>query len=89
MKKATKRNTIPVSERAIVQRINRKFLVEDGAPARELKKTRGGRAKFDLGDFYVLNTERNTIDEHHVDLETLARELGVLADWEHIIEGGE
>lgn len=83
---ATKR-TVPVSERAVVQRINRKFLSEDGAPARELKKTRGARALLDLGDFYVLNTRRNFIDEHHVDPDDLGREMGVLAEYEYIVEG--
>ena len=81
-----KQKGIPVSERAVVQRVNRKFLNEDGPPARELKKTRGGRAKVDFGDFYVLNTNRNFIDDHHVDPEALARELGVLADWEYLDE---
>jgi hypothetical protein len=84
----TKKKGIPVSERAIMQRINRKFRSEDGPPARELKKTRGARALLDLGDFYVLNTERNFIDEHHVDPEDLAREMGVLADYEYLAEEG-
>lgn len=38
--------------------------------------------------FYVLNIERNFIDEHHVDPEDLAREMGVLADYEYLDEGG-
>jgi hypothetical protein len=79
---------VPVSERAVIQRVNRKFVSEDGHPARELKKTRGGRAKIDLGDYYVLDTERNFIAEHHVDPEDLARELGVLAQSEYLIEEG-
>lgn len=77
---------VPVTERAVMQRINRKFRTEDGAPARELKKTRGARAKLDLGDFYVLDTERNFIDEHHVDPEALGRELGVLSESEEYCE---
>jgi hypothetical protein len=87
MKKKAERR-VAVTERAVVQRINRKFLSEDGRPARELKKTKGARAKIDLGDFYVLNTARNFIDAHHVDPEATARELGVLADWEFVVDEG-
>jgi len=83
MKKVRK---VPVSERAVIQRINRKFRSEDGAPARELKKTRGTRAKLDLGDFYILNTKHNSIDEDHVDPEALGRELEVLSDSEECFE---
>ena len=75
---------VPVSERALIQRINRKFLSLDGPPARELKKTKGARAKFDLGEFYVLNTRHNSIDEHHVDPEALARELDALSESESL-----
>jgi hypothetical protein len=82
----TKKRGIPVSERAVVQRINRKFLSQDGPPARELKKTRGARALLDLGDFYVLNTERNFVEEHHIDIEDLAREMGVLNESEYLFE---
>lgn len=80
---------VAVTERAIIQRINRKFLAEDGPPAREIKKTRGARAKIDLGDFYVLNTERNYIEAHDIDPEATAREMGVLAEWEYMVEEGE
>jgi hypothetical protein len=80
---------VPVSERALIQRINRKFRSEDGPPARELKKTKGARAKQELGYFYVLNTERNFIDEHHVDPEALGRELGVVSESEEWCEDEE
>lgn len=79
------KRTVPVSERAVLQRINRKFRAKDGPPAREIKATRGARAKVELGDFYILNTRHNSIDEHHVDPEEVARELGVLADWEFVL----
>lgn len=71
---------VPVSERALVQRINRKL--RQLQPRSVLKKTKGARAKSDLGDFYILNTELNGIDKHHVDPETLGRELEVLSDSE-------
>lgn len=82
MKKSTK-HTVPVSERAVVQRINRKFVSEDGpALPRQLKKTRG-RAKSVIGDFFIL--DEGNVTSRHIDPESLARELGVLAEWEHIM----
>jgi hypothetical protein len=87
---AKKERRVAVTERAIVQRINRKFVNEDGRPARELKKTRGARAVLDLGDYYVLNTRYNLVanGDRFVDVEELARKMGVLADWEYL-EGGK
>lgn len=88
MTKPTKRKGVPVTERGVVQRINRKFQNDDHAPARMLKKTKGARAVIEFGFFYVLDPRRNLIVDHHVDPESLARELGCLADWEYLdIEG--
>ncbi|HTV59602.1 MAG TPA: hypothetical protein VMJ93_12095 [Verrucomicrobiae bacterium] len=69
---------VSVTERALMQRINRK-LHEEG---RCVKKTRGERAWTELGACYVLDCEGNYIVEHHVDVEDLGRELEVLRDWE-------
>jgi hypothetical protein len=82
---AKKEKRIPVSERAVVARINRKFRAQEHYP-RILKKTRGMRAFATLGDWYVLNTEAGGIDEHHVDPEALGREMKVLEDWEYVVE---
>ncbi len=71
---------VPVSERALVQRINRKLCQMQ--PRSVLKKTKGARAKSDLGNYYILNTDSNGVDSHHVDPETLGRELEVLSDSE-------
>lgn len=81
----TKR-TVPVSERALVQRINRKFIVEDGLIGRQLKKTRAARATHTLGDYFILHVQGNFVVEHHVDPESLGRDLGALADWEYVVE---
>jgi hypothetical protein len=83
------KQTVPVSVRALIQRINRKLRADaDGAPADEVHATRGqGRARLDLGDYYMLNTRRNFISEHHIDLEDFGRELKVLAAWERLDEG--
>lgn len=58
----------------LVRRINRKLRRDD----QMLKKARSERARLDLGDFYILNFNRNIVVARHVDPVGLARELGVL-----------
>ena len=71
-----------VTERAVVQRINRK-LKEYGL---FLKASRGAAAKADLGPFYVIDTGKNTLARCRFDLEAYARTLEVLAEWESLAE---
>jgi hypothetical protein len=73
----TKKMTVPVSERALIQRINR-------AEDEMLKMTRGGRAKQDLGRHYVIGIRRNVVHQMDIDLAALARKLGVLREYEHV-----
>jgi hypothetical protein len=47
-KPTSKRGTVPVTERALVQRLNRALRTEGMV----LKKTKGMRALVDLGDWY-------------------------------------
>ena len=84
MGKAKRR--VPVSERALVQRINRALAKDEWEPPPILKKTRGARALVDLGEFYVIDQRRNLIVEKDVDLERYGRELGALEDWEELAE---
>ena len=70
----------PVSRRALIQRLNRK-LAKDGFT---VKKTSGKQAKIEVGEFFVLNLERGVVTEKHVNLETLGRKHGVLAEWERM-----
>jgi hypothetical protein len=73
-----KKNKIPVTVRALVQRVNRK-LVHDG------EKLHNTRKRKPL--FYVVNRRHNCVVSHIDDaagLETFARELGVLAEWERL-----
>jgi hypothetical protein len=72
---------VPVSVRALYQRLNRKL----AGKGLVLKASRGGRARTEVGSFYVIDTERNTVVVHHVNLEAYGRELGVLAQWERVI----
>ena len=72
---------VPVTARALAQRINRK-LVADG---QRLKATRGSRARLDLGDYFVVDRRGLAVDTY-VDIEELGRELGALQTWESLVE---
>ncbi len=76
------RMKVPVSMRALIQRINRKLKPELEA----LKITRGNQWRPELGDYYVVDLNRNSIIRKDVDPEKIARELGVLRDWEEVRE---
>ena len=73
--------SVPVSERALLARINRHL-----APAAVLKKAKGARARAELGDFYLLDLRRNVPCRPRVKLEAYGRELGVLAPYERLCE---
>lgn len=75
---------ISVTERALVQRINRR-LAESGE---QLKAYRGIRRQSD-GPYFVVDVQRNRITREHVrDLEALGRELGALEGWERLEQEG-
>lgn len=75
-----RRTSVPVSERAVIQRINRAL-----APrGKKMCKTRGERAYLELGDYYVIDISRNRIVDQNIGLEAFARELGVLAPYERL-----
>jgi hypothetical protein len=70
---------VPVTARALYQRVNR-LLARQG---RELKRTRGVPAIEALGSYYVRGG--SAVVSHHIDLEALGRELGALADYERLL----
>jgi len=71
----------PVSERALIGRINRRL----DRDYKKLYKSRpGSRLEANVGRFYVVDVWRNTVVDTHVDLESYGRELGVLAEWEQL-----
>jgi hypothetical protein len=73
---------VPVSQRALIQRINRALAKDD----RKLCKTRGGvQARIDCGEFYILETRRNLMLDKDVSPEAWGRELGVLHEYEHVV----
>jgi hypothetical protein len=75
-----KHSKMPVSARAVIQRINRKL-----RPDREkLRVTRSDLWRQDVGDYYVIDCAKNWITQKHVDPEELGRRLQVLQPWECI-----
>ena len=74
------RRQVPVSMRALVQRINR-ALAKEGEV---LKKLRGVRYRADFGTYYIVNISRNCLETTDVDPVALGQELGVLAAWETV-----
>jgi len=74
------KSKVPVSERALIQRINRKLRAEDET----LKTARGERAEQEFGRFYIVNFNRNFVVAKGCDPEELGRELGVLSEYERV-----
>lgn len=71
---------IPVTTRALIQRINRK-LAADG---QKLRATRG-QVQSERGDFYRVDTRRNIVIGYP-DIESLGRELKVLQEYEELVK---
>jgi hypothetical protein len=71
---------VPVSTRAIIQRINR-VLVKDG---RQVKTARSIHVQLDCGKYFVIDVRNNAISRHDVSLEELATVLEVLQPYEEI-----
>lgn len=67
---------IQVGLRAVTQRVNR-ALVKEG---QKLMKSRSG------DDWYIVDTNLNTIVVSGCSIETVAREVGALKPWEEIGE---
>lgn len=73
---------VAVTRAAVIQRVNRKLRHDD----EQLRATRSERARTDVGDYYVVDMNRNAIILRDVDPEALARKLGVLKPWESVVE---
>lgn len=73
---------VSVTVKTLRQRINRKLRWS----GQTLKGARG-KAQTALGEYYVLNVDRDFVVRHHVCLEDYARELGVLQPFETLTLG--
>lgn len=71
-----------ISKRALLQRINRK-LAKDGEV---MRAARSELSRQVVGDFYVVDTAINGVVEKDVDPAVKARELGVLAAYESVVD---
>lgn len=69
-----------VSERALMARVNRSLADSHGM----VKKARGEYARRELGEFYLLDFNRNAILRQDLDLEDYAREIKVLLPYEKL-----
>jgi hypothetical protein len=70
--------TFPVSRPALLARINRRLRPGN----QQLRASRSERARSQVGDFYVVDVERNFMVDDHVDPVELATRLGVLNAYE-------
>jgi hypothetical protein len=73
---------VPVTMRALIQRINRKLKLQD----EKLKTARSRRVESSVGRYYTIDPKQNFVVHDHLDPEAIARELGVLANHEHVVE---
>src|SRR5262249_30402449 len=73
--------TVPVTMRALIQRINRKLRQDD----HRLRTARGWFSN--LGDYYVLDFKYNRIVKGRVNPDALGGVLGVLKDYEKMLVG--
>jgi hypothetical protein len=69
---------VPVTERSVVARVNRRLQ----ANGEMLKPARGEQVRAQVGDWYVLDVKAKGVVREDVNLEAIARELGALKDWE-------
>jgi hypothetical protein len=72
----------PVTMRSVIARINRRLKPD----LEMLKVTRGERLRQNVGDYYIIDFRMNAITHNDVDPEKMARDLGVLKEYEQVVE---
>jgi len=73
-----KERKVLISERALIQRLNRALANEHII----VKKSRPRVRYNQLGAFYAIDWQSNFIVDMNIDIEALARKKGVIAEWE-------
>lgn len=76
----TKRVLIPISERALFQRIDR-ALAKAGE---KLRKARSDEAAASLGAYFIIDLKKKAVVRVKVDLVDLGRKLKILAPYERL-----
>jgi hypothetical protein len=77
----TAETKIPLTKRALIQRINRKLKGQDERLQACRRNSRWWR---DLGDYYIVDLDRNSIAATHIDFQKYASEIGVLQPFEEV-----
>lgn len=78
-----RRVTLSVSVRALTQRLNRRLAQDDQA----VRSPRGRASRSQWGDYFIVNKRTRGVVDYKLTpkkLEAMARELGVLAEWEEL-----
>jgi len=75
-----RKQKVPITMRALIQRINRKLAQDDEV----LHAARSERARQDVGDYFVVDIRHGGINHKNVDVDALGRDLGVLRPWEEV-----
>jgi hypothetical protein len=73
--------SITVNERALFARVNR-ALAKEGERLHRARE--GTRAYNDVGRYYVVDLQTNSIAAKDCDLEALAKDMKLLAEWEKL-----
>jgi predicted transcriptional regulator len=73
---------VPVTARALVQRINRQ-LKKNGVV---LRRARGEKAVSEKGEYYISDERSDLLFGMEINIEEYGRELGVLKDSEYLAE---
>jgi hypothetical protein len=79
----TSQRKVPVTLKALMARINRR-LRHEGRCGELLKTARSEGVERDLGRYYLVDLDRNSVTRRDVDPEELGRELGALKQWEEL-----
>jgi len=79
---AKAKTAVPVNRRALIARMNRALAERD----EQVIISRGDRAKTAVGHFWIRDNRRNCVLRRDIDLETYARKLGCLQDYERFEE---
>ncbi|MEP7366188.1 MAG: hypothetical protein ABI972_23265 [Acidobacteriota bacterium] len=76
---------VPITHRALIQRINRK-LAQDGMILKTARLYSTGHENTNLGRYYIVDRTKNTLAFSHCDLDYWGKRVGVLAEWEKLLD---
>jgi hypothetical protein len=83
---AKKRAKAPVTERALIQRCNRRLADQEQTLCKWRSAGNEQGQDWQAGDLYLVSLRANTIENFNVDLAALAREIDCLREWEELVD---